>query len=63
MQKFIPYILAIILAAGAYFTGSSVNDSIGIALDKEKTKAACIELLEGEADESVPAIDTNEATP
>lgn len=52
MKKILPYIAAVLIAAGAFFTGSVTDfgDALDVALDKEKAKAECIKLLEGNTD-------------
>lgn len=57
MQKLIPWIASALVAVGSFFAGTSdIGESVQTVLDKDKAKAQCIALLEGDFPETVPAV-------
>ena len=50
LKKFVPYGVALLIAGGAYFTGTvtDIGDAMKLAFDKDALTAECAKLIEGE---------------
>ena len=56
IQKLIPYGVAVLIAAGSFFTGAvtDVGQATKIVFDKDAAKAQCAQLLEGTSSAVTP---------